>query len=52
MNLNSAMGINLSEAQIKGLLAGKKIFVKGIRKKSGDGTFNAYLIPEGITDIE
>ena len=43
------MGISISESQLRNLLAGKKIFVKNIKKKSG-GKFDAYLIPEGITD--
>lgn len=50
MNLKSAMGIVLSEAQLKNLLDGKRILVKGINKKKGDGTFNAYLTPDGIVD--
>ena len=50
MNLKSAMGIVLSEAQLKNLLDGKRILVKGIKKKKGDGTFNAYLTPDGIVD--
>lgn len=49
MQLGSVMGISISESQLRNLLAGKKIFVKNIKKKNG-GKFDAYLIPEGITD--
>lgn len=49
MQLGSVMGISINESQLRNLLAGKKIFVKNIKKKSG-GKFDAYLIPEGITD--
>ena len=52
MSLNRVMGVELSEAQLKSLLEGKKILVKGIRKKSGNGTFDAYLIPEDIEDYK
>jgi len=50
MQLNSAMGINLNESQLKKLLEGKKIFVKNIKRKN-KGTFDAYLIPDGIADF-
>lgn len=49
MSLNRIMGVGINESQLKNLLAGKKILVKGIRKKSG-GTFDAYLEPDGIED--
>lgn len=50
MSLNRIMGVGISEAQLKSLLAGKKILLKGIKKKSGNGTFDAYIIPEGVED--
>lgn len=50
MSLNRVMGVGISETQLKSLLAGKKILLKGIKKKSGNGTFDAYIIPEGIED--
>lgn len=50
MSLNRIMGVGISETQLKSLLAGKKILLKGIKKKSGNGTFDAYIIPEGIED--
>lgn len=43
-----AFGKKLTEQQIKALLEGQKIFVKGLPKKSGGGTYDAYLIPKGI----
>ena len=50
MMLGKIMGVKATDAQIKALLAGKKVFIKGIKKKSGDGTYDAYLIPEEIVD--
>ena len=50
MSLNRIMGVGISETQLKSLLAGKKILLKGIKKKSCNGTFDAYIIPEGIED--
>ena len=34
---------------MKDLLEGKKIFVEGIKSKKG-GTYNAYLIPDGVRE--
>ena len=45
------MGVGINESQLKNLLSGKKILVKGIKKKSGKGTFDAYVIPDGIEDF-
>ncbi|MCR5228399.1 MAG: DNA topoisomerase 3 [Eubacterium sp.] len=50
MMLGKIMGVKATDAQIKALLAGKKVFIKGIKKKSGDGTYDAYLTPEEIVD--
>jgi len=50
MMFGKLMGVALSDAQIKAILAGKKILVKGIKKKSGDGTYDAYLTPEQLVD--
>ena len=49
MNVNRALGIQLSDAQVKNLLAGKKILVKGLKGKKGN--YDAYLIPESIEDF-
>ena len=48
MNVSRAMGAALTDSQIKSLLAGKKILVKGLKGKKG--SYDAYLIPEGIED--
>ena len=42
------MGAALTDSQIKSMLAGKKILVKGLKGKKG--SYDAYLIPEGIED--
>lgn len=49
MNVGRAMGAVLNDGQIKSLLEGKKILVKGLKGKTGK-TYDAYLIPEGIED--
>lgn len=46
MNVGRAMGKELSEEQVKKLLEGKKILVKGLKNKSGK-LYDAYLIPVG-----
>ena len=48
MYVGKAMGTVLSDTQIKSMLEGKKTFVKGLKGKKG--TYDAYLIPEGIED--
>ena len=48
MNVSRAMGAALTDSQIKSMLAGKKILVKGLKGKKG--SYDAYLIPEGIED--
>ena len=49
MNVSRALGIQLSDAQVKSLLAGKKILVKGLKGKKGN--YDAYLIPGSIEDF-
>ena len=49
MNVSRALGVPLSDTQIKSLLAGKKTLVKGLKGKKGN--YDAYLIPEGIEDF-
>ena len=41
-------GLYFLNTQIKSMLEGKKTFVKGLKGKKG--TYDAYLIPEGIED--
>lgn len=49
MRFGWAMGAKLTEAQVKKLLEGKKIFVKGLKGKKG--SYDAYLTPEGVEDF-
>ena len=48
MNVGRSMGAVLSDSQIKSLLEGEKTLVKGLKGKRG--SYDAYLIPEGIED--
>jgi DNA topoisomerase-3 len=48
MNVSRAMGVVLSDSQIKSMLEGKKTLVKGLKGKKG--SFDAYLTPEGIEE--
>ena len=47
MSLDYAMGRKLDEEQIKKLLAGEKIFMKGLKSKKGK-SYDAFLKPEGV----
>lgn len=49
MNVGKALGVTLSDAQVKSLLQGKKILIKGLKGKKGN--YDAYLIPESIEDF-
>ena len=46
MNVGRALGVTFSDSQVKSLLQGKKILVKGLKGKKG--SYDAYLIPESI----
>lgn len=48
MNVSRAMGVALTDSQVKSMLAGKKTLVKGLKGKKG--SYDVYLIPEGIED--
>ena len=48
MNVSRAMGAVLTDSQVKSLLEGKKTLVKGLKGKKG--SYDAYLIPEGVED--
>lgn len=50
MMLGKLMGVDATEAQVKAILEGKKVHVKGIKKKDGSGTYSAYLTPEQLVD--
>ena len=47
MSLGYAMGRKLEEEQVKKLLNGEKIFMKGLKSKKGK-TYDAFLKPEGV----
>lgn len=49
MNVGKALGVTLSDTQVKSLLQGKKILVKGLKGKKG--SYDAYLIPERIEEF-
>ena len=48
MNVSRIMGTTLTDSQIKSLLDGKKTLVKGLKGKRG--SYDAYLIPDGVED--
>lgn len=48
MNVSRAMGAALTDNQVKSMLEGKKTLVKSLKGKKG--SYDAYLIPEGIED--
>ena len=48
MNVSRAMGAALTDSQVKSLLDGKKTLIKGLKGKKG--SYDAYLIPEGVED--
>ncbi|WP_288552571.1 hypothetical protein [uncultured Ligilactobacillus sp.] len=47
MNVSRALGVQLSDAQVKSVR--KKILVKGLKGKKGN--YDAYLITESIEDF-
>ena len=49
MSFGRAMGATLTESEIKSLLAGKKILVKGLKNKAGK-VYDAYLKTTGIEE--
>lgn len=49
--LSHVFGKKLTEKQYISLCEGKKTKITGISKKSGNGTFTAYAVPEGIEDF-
>jgi len=46
MTFGKAMGATLSEKEIKAILVGKRILVKGLNNKAGK-VYDAYLTPNG-----
>ena len=49
MNVRKVMGVTLTEEQVKAILSGKKILLKGLKSKK-DTLYDAYLIPTGIEE--
>ena len=49
MNASRVMGVSLTDAQVKDMLAGKKILLKGLKSKAGK-TYDAYIIPSGTEE--
>ena len=49
MNVSRVMGVSLTDAQVKDMLAGKKILLKGLKSKAGK-TYDAYIIPSGTEE--
>lgn len=45
-----AFGKKLTEKQAVVLCSGKKVLIKGIAKKDGSGTFDAYAVPSGVEE--
>lgn len=46
MNVSRIMGAALTDAQVKDMLSGKKILLKGLKSKAGK-PYDAYIIPSG-----
>jgi DNA topoisomerase-3 len=44
-------GKKVSEKQYISLCNGKKVKITGIKKKSGDGTFDAYAVSDGVEEF-
>lgn len=49
MNVGRVMGAVLTDAQIKDLLGGKKVLLKGLKSKAGK-EYDAYIIPNGTEE--
>ena len=49
MNVSRVMGTALTDAQVKDMLAGKKILLKGLKSKAGK-PYDAYIIPSGTEE--
>ncbi len=49
MNVSRVMGTVLTDAQVKDMLAGKKILLKGLKSKAGK-PYDAYIIPSGTEE--
>lgn len=52
MTLGKIRGKALTDEQVTALLHGEKVYVTGIKKQDGSGTYSAYFIPVGIEPYE
>lgn len=50
MTLSKIRGKALTDEQVADLLNNKRIYVTGLKKREGDGTYSAYFTPEGIEE--
>ena len=50
MSLGRVRGKTLTDEQVTALLNGRKVYVTGLKKREGDGTYSAYFIPDGIEE--
>lgn len=50
ISLGKAYGKELTETQLRNLLAGKSVLVKGFVSKKTGKQFSAYLIPDGVEE--
>ena len=50
MALGKIRGKDLTAEQVTALLKGQKIYMSGLKKKQGRGTYSAYFTPEGIEE--
>ena len=49
LNVSRVMGIALSDEQVKAMLSGKKILIKGIKSSKGS-VYDAYIIATGVEE--
>ena len=49
MSLKKALGKDLDKDELVSLLEGKKTLINGLKSQSG-GTYDAYLIPDGVEE--
>ena len=50
ITLGKAYGKTLNETQLRALLSGKKVLVKGLVSKKTGSPYSAYLIPDGVEE--
>ena len=49
MNVSRVMGVPLSDEQVKAMISGEKILLKGLKSKKGS-EYDAYIIPTGTEE--